>query len=238
MTAGLPWMPLDAGYFHNPKARAAGKNGRALHLASSCWSVAHMTDGKILPTDIALLCVEAEVPKSTVATLVAVGLWEPLPEGEGWLIHDFLVHNKSRNQIEKQRSDWAEKKARQRGESPRDTQGDNTGDSHESHALRQTDRQTVRERTSYISDDDKSVTRQPEQSSVESIIAITAKAIALKDRDDPPSGYIHGIAKNLRAEQLDTVNACLADHLSLYDSALRLGADPWFAKKALNGSHQ
>lgn len=150
--SGSRWIPLDVGYFHNPKARAAGKNGRALHLASSCWSADNLTDGKITKTDLPLLCVEAEVPRSTVAILVTVGLWCELDDGTGWTINDFLDHNKSKSEVEAIRRKWADKKAGQRSVSPGDSEGDAPGESSESLDTRhrQTDRQT--QTTSYISD--------------------------------------------------------------------------------------
>lgn len=99
--AGTRWIPLDVDYFRNPKALAAGRDGRALHVASICWSGAHLTDGMIPREVVPLLLGESGARASSVDRLVAVGLW--LPCGDGYEIHDYLAHNDSRDRVEQER---------------------------------------------------------------------------------------------------------------------------------------
>lgn len=230
MANGLPWIPWDVGYYNNPKARAAGKNGRALHHAASLFAGDNLTDGVIRPTDLALICAQAEVPKSTVNVCVREGLFHVLPNNEGWLINDFLPRNKSRAEVEEQRAKWAEKKARQRGVSPGDTPETPPGVP----PLRQTDRQTVR--SEYISDDDDSVdTGQPSSSSIsegrqtgrEAIAMATARTLAASRTDlTNRRAWIDRTAKGLIAERSDDLDRCIDAGLSMEASVTMLTTVP------------
>ena len=94
------WAKIDDGFFDNPKARAAGKDGRALFLAGLCWAAGQLTGGRIASTDLALVAAKAEVrPSATVRRLVDVGLWEPV--AGGWLIHDFGDWNPDADKVAK-----------------------------------------------------------------------------------------------------------------------------------------
>lgn len=93
----MSWAKLDDGFFRHPKARAAGKDGRALFLASLTWTAGHLTDGKIASHDLQLIAAEAEVNgKRTAARLVEVGLWDE--DDSGWLVHDYLEYNPTAEQ--------------------------------------------------------------------------------------------------------------------------------------------
>lgn len=106
------WVRLDVDYFSNPKAIAAGEHGRALHLASICWSMGQLTDGRIPLDVVPRLVAYAGVPRATVERLVNVGLW--LAEVDGYLVKDFLDHQPSRLDVERERAEWRERKRRQR----------------------------------------------------------------------------------------------------------------------------
>lgn len=117
--AGNRWIRWDIGYFRNSKARALGKDGRALHLASACWSADNLTDGFIPTHMLGVLCADAEVKPRTAVVMVAAGAWVPV-EG-GWRLHDFLDHNKSKAEVEAERSRWAKQKSGQRRMSTADS---------------------------------------------------------------------------------------------------------------------
>jgi hypothetical protein len=88
----MTWAKLDDGFYRHPKSRAAGKDGRALFVASLCWAASHLTDGFIATHDLGLIAAEAEVkPRPTANRLVQVGMWEPVDGG--WQIHDYLDFN-------------------------------------------------------------------------------------------------------------------------------------------------
>jgi hypothetical protein len=120
--AGNRWIRLDIDYFTNPKAIAAGVNGRLLHLASICWCGQQLTDGHIPAAAVGAIGQLAGLgPRATaVATqrLVVSGLWERTEHD--FYVHDFLEANRSRGQIEAERERWKlNAKTRRRG-SPRD----------------------------------------------------------------------------------------------------------------------
>lgn len=108
----MTWVRLDDGFYRHPKARAVGKDGRALFLAACCWSAANLTDGAIPATALSMILSDAEVPPRTVDRLVAEGLWET--NGHGWVIHDFLAYNRSRARTETDREAARERQARAR----------------------------------------------------------------------------------------------------------------------------
>lgn len=95
------WIRLDVDYFGNVKSLLAGLDGRALHLASICWSAKHLTDGLVPAEVVPILLREAGVKRSALDKLVAVGLWVPVEHD--YVIHDYLAHNDSRAKVERER---------------------------------------------------------------------------------------------------------------------------------------
>ena len=100
----MTWVRLDDGFFSNPKAVAAGKDGRALFLAACCWSASNLTDGHIPEATIRMLAAQADVRPITTQRLEEVGLWHR--NGDGWIINDFLSYNKSKETVEAERAAW------------------------------------------------------------------------------------------------------------------------------------
>ena len=105
----MTWAKLDDGFFDHPKARAAGKDGRSLFLASLCHCAHNLTDGLVQPHDLPLLAVEAGVKATVARKLVEVGLWREVPEG--WLIRDFLQYNPSSGEVRQQRDELHRKRS-------------------------------------------------------------------------------------------------------------------------------
>jgi hypothetical protein len=108
--AGPRWVKLDVDYFRNPKALAAGRNGRDLHLASICWVHAQLTDGEIPPTALSTILRDAGVPTSAVARVVAAGLW--VPNGSGYHLHDYTEMNGTRVEHEQSHALYLERQRR------------------------------------------------------------------------------------------------------------------------------
>lgn len=108
----MTWVKLDDGFFRNPKARAAGKNGRALYLAGLCHSSGELTDGRIPKASLPLVAAEAEVPASTARRLVEAGLW--LDDGDGYRVPDFLEFNPSAEKVRAERAAARERMKRRR----------------------------------------------------------------------------------------------------------------------------
>lgn len=103
----MTWVRLDDGFYRNRKARLAGKDGRALFLASCCYSAAALTDGHIAKVDLPVLCADAEVKPAVAKRLVEVGLWHEVDDG--WQIHGFLELNPSKEKVEADRAAAAER---------------------------------------------------------------------------------------------------------------------------------
>lgn len=96
----MGWVKLDDGFFLNAKALAAGRDGRDVYLASLCWSSQQLTDG-IVPAHtlpiIGALCGVTDIDQAA-SRLVDVGLWEN--HVDGWIIHDYLDWQQSKEDRE------------------------------------------------------------------------------------------------------------------------------------------
>lgn len=87
----MTWVKLDDQFFRNPKALAAGKDGRALYLAGVCFCAAQLTDGWLATEALPGVAADAGVKVSVARLLERVGLWE---QGVGgFWIHDYLKYN-------------------------------------------------------------------------------------------------------------------------------------------------
>lgn len=94
----MTWVKLDDGFYRHAKARAAGKDGRALFVASLCWCAANSTNGLVHDYDLAVLAAEADVKgPATARRLVDVGLWEPVTGG--WVVRSYLEYNPSADHV-------------------------------------------------------------------------------------------------------------------------------------------
>jgi hypothetical protein len=100
----MPWFALDDGFDTHPKVRKAGNAAAGLFCRLGAHSAKHLTEGKI----------DASVVRdygtpATVRKLVDVGMLHPYghdcprceqPAEGGFVMHDFLIYNRSRKQIE------------------------------------------------------------------------------------------------------------------------------------------
>lgn len=112
----MAWTRIDDKFLMNPKIQSAGAYGMALYLSGLIYCNTNVTDGFIPDVMLPVLCGLAyqTASKRVADALVRLNLWERV-EG-GYLIHDFLSFNKSRNEIEslnKQRANNGAKGGRQ-----------------------------------------------------------------------------------------------------------------------------
>lgn len=85
----VTWVRLDDRFGDHPKIfRLSDKAFRA-HVLGLCYCAKHQTDGYV-PTGFAA--------DRATAELVAAGIWEPVLDGSGFQIHDYLVYNLSRDE--------------------------------------------------------------------------------------------------------------------------------------------
>lgn len=100
----MAYTNTDYSFWTNPKVRAAGKDAAFLYIAGNGFCNEYLTDGFISDTDIETVAFNAFLrsPKKAVESLVRAGLWDRVPGG--YMIHDYLDYNKSKQEIEELRS--------------------------------------------------------------------------------------------------------------------------------------
>jgi hypothetical protein len=103
MEGGLmPWVRLDDSFFSHPKVVAVGLEAAGLFALSLSYAGAYQTDGHI--PEVWAKQQAGPRARRLIDALLAVppghthGLWER--NGNGYLIHDFLEHNPSREEYE------------------------------------------------------------------------------------------------------------------------------------------
>lgn len=103
----MPWVKLDDSLHGHPKAERAGNEALGVHLLALSYCGAYLTNGKITPEFVKGKAGPRH--KQVVERLVSAGLWEP--NGNGWVIHDYLDYNPSREDVERDRSELSAKRA-------------------------------------------------------------------------------------------------------------------------------
>lgn len=95
----MSWLNVDDQFAFHPKLVRIGPYGLALQVRALCYCAQYLTDG-FLPLSPALaFC--ADLPGTAqqwCQTMVDNKLWQ-LTDG-GFLVHDYLVYNRSKHQIE------------------------------------------------------------------------------------------------------------------------------------------
>lgn len=121
----MPQIRLESTVRQHPKFIKAGPAACWLYVCAIGYCQEHLTDGRISPTTLRQLGVRSSSGQgklTVMATkLVEVGLWEQV--ASGWVIHDYLKHNKSADEIRaliQTRKDNASKGGKASGESRRD----------------------------------------------------------------------------------------------------------------------
>jgi len=96
----MAWTRIDDKFLMNPKVQSAGAYGMALYLSGLIYCNTNLTDGFIPDVMLPVLCGLAfQTPnKKGADVLVSLNLWERVDGG--YLIHDFLSFNKSKQEIE------------------------------------------------------------------------------------------------------------------------------------------
>jgi len=117
MAGSNRWVRLDVDYFGNPKALAAGRDGRDLHLASICWVGRFLTDGHIPVGAIEDIAHAAGLNRRqrdrALERAATSGLWLPT-DGHDFYLKDFTDLNGTRADVERERAQWRERQRRAR----------------------------------------------------------------------------------------------------------------------------
>lgn len=103
----MTWFKIDDGFHSHPKVLEAGNEAVGLYVRCGAYCAQHLTDG-FVPTTVVLLYGSADL----AGVLVRVHLW--IPVTGGWRMNDYLTYNRSREHVQKDRADAAERQRRAR----------------------------------------------------------------------------------------------------------------------------
>lgn len=97
----MAWGRVDDHHYRHPKVLELSdehrKGALALFWLTISWCNDHLTDGRVPAGAVRLLGGTVD----EVAELIRVGLWEDA--APGYVVHDYLDFNKSREQVERER---------------------------------------------------------------------------------------------------------------------------------------
>lgn len=124
----MTWVRLDDGYPEHPKVDRVGPLAAWLNVCAWAYSARNLTDG-FVPAERVNRLADVKEPGKLAATLVAAGLWEPAgaacekcadkrgdanavaAAGSGYLVHDYLEYNPSREDVLAERAAAAKRAA-------------------------------------------------------------------------------------------------------------------------------
>jgi hypothetical protein len=113
----MPYVRFVPGYTSHPKRLKSGPVSSWLWACSVDFCTVHLTDGFLMNEAVPTLCpnITASALKRAVDNLIAVKSWEPVTGG--YMVHDYLRHNLSREQAEEDQEQgrqryyrWADKR--------------------------------------------------------------------------------------------------------------------------------
>jgi hypothetical protein len=102
----MPWAQFDDHFHDSEPAAIAGPEACGLHLWATCWSAAHLTDGRLPERTAKRLIGSCERGEAMVERLKGANLWAS--DDTGWRLLDFFPSNRSRAQVEADRAKKAE----------------------------------------------------------------------------------------------------------------------------------
>lgn len=100
----VSWLKLDDSFPEHAKVAELSDKAFRVHVGALCYSARNLTDGHI-PAAISKTLTLGRAKLST--ELVTAGLWDT-NGGGGYVIHDYLDYNPSREQVETERQRRAE----------------------------------------------------------------------------------------------------------------------------------
>lgn len=105
----MPWVRLDDRFPSHRKVAILPDRAFRLHVSAICWCAENLTDGRISDRELPLITHIRGI-KATAKQLQDAGLWDRLDDG--WMIHDYLDYNPSREQVVAERKKNAERQER------------------------------------------------------------------------------------------------------------------------------
>lgn len=102
----MVWVRFDDQFTIHRKVDGLSSDAFRLHVYAVFWCVRNLTDGFIPEEDLDIVCARVRTPTKLVAELVRRKLWEKADGG--WLIHDFLTYQFSKDRVLADREKKAE----------------------------------------------------------------------------------------------------------------------------------
>jgi len=124
----MAWLRIDDRVRTHPKIAQAGPAAAWLWFCGICYCREHLTNGFIPKPVVSTLALNLPSPWRHAAKLVEVRLWEDALGG--YLVHDFLDWNPSKEEVLSLRDRSRDKKRTQRGQTEGQTEG-HIGDTRE-----------------------------------------------------------------------------------------------------------
>jgi hypothetical protein len=105
----MPWVKLDDRFPSHRKVALLSDRAFRLHVSAICWCAENLTDGSIGDRELPLVAHIRGI-KATAKELQEAGVWDRTDDG--WMIHDYLDYNPSREQVLLERKKNAERQER------------------------------------------------------------------------------------------------------------------------------
>lgn len=108
----MPWVKLDDGLWSHPKINGVSNDALALYICGLSYAGQYVTDGMLSYAIVERLAAFRRTGPSVTEELVDARLWERVERG--FQIHDYLGYNKSRDEIERDRANSAQRQEKHR----------------------------------------------------------------------------------------------------------------------------
>lgn len=114
----MSWAKVDDHFWSHPKVVATSDEALGLWVRALSYVAQHETDGFLASSGLAIVQPEPRRRKRLAEELVSKGLWRLAPGG--YLFHDYLERNPSRDQLKQQRTSTAARMRKWRSNRPGD----------------------------------------------------------------------------------------------------------------------
>jgi hypothetical protein len=211
----VSWVRVDDGFDEHPKIDALGDAAFRLHVAALCYCARTLSDGHVPAAKAGRLTATAR-PK-VIAELVAAGVWEAVTDG--YVIHDYLDYQLSREKVLNEREKTRARVARHRERSSNGVTRAATNDGG-------TDAPSHPDPSTELSSSNDSTPATPEPGEDERITrtirAVAERRCARAQGVQRPGAWTTAAERSLRIDE-DAANRCaqmIAEYPSITDGQL------------------
>lgn len=97
----MPWVRLDDRFPSHRKVALLSDRAFRLYVSALCWSAENLTEGKITDRELPVVARLRGI-KAAARELEAAHLWDRVEDG--WEIHDYLIYQRDRDQVQAERT--------------------------------------------------------------------------------------------------------------------------------------